>query len=515
MNKESQSLGQQDVSSENTAVEEQSNITNEIDVKFLRKCLGSNQRGDAKLFAKLFKDRFIFDHSEGRWYWFDSESHVWVQDNKNYALAALDKIVRVYLNASFVVAKEAAEMGVDSTDGTDDSAFFRKRVNQLNTTQRRKAVLELAAAGSDGLGITGDEWNSDLRFLPVKNGVIELMPDEPYFRPGKPTDMLKAQIPTAWPEDGFNARAPEWEKFLFAIFNSDMDVVAYLQRFIGYALSGLCNEDVFVIFQGQGRNGKSTLLGIVEKVFGELVCPIRAELLIKSDFSGSSAGPRADLIHLRNKRLAFASETGENMKLNEGIVKQLTGGDTIVARPPYGKREITFQPTHTVILQTNYLPIIGTGSYAMWQRVHVVNFPLSFGREPKGKNERQADPYLDSRLAAEAPGILAWAIKGYYEYRNKGLKPPKAVRLSTKQYQREQDVVGQFVAACCDLKPGAQTAAKDVYEAYHGWAGENDAEPMSQAMFGSSIKRLEAIEAKRVSSGMVYKGLALRDAALA
>jgi len=130
---------------------------------------------------------------------------------------------------------------------------------------------------------------------------------------------------------------------------------------------------------------------------------------------------------LKGKRIVWASETGEGRHLNIGKVKWLTGEDTITARAPFAKRQITFSPTHTLFLLTNHKPHITADDYAIWQRVHLVPFNLSFIDEPKTEYERKRDPDLSKKLKEEASGILAWLVRGCLSWRIEGLNPPRIV----------------------------------------------------------------------------------------
>lgn len=335
------------------------------------------QDGDAWLMKHLFKGRFCFDHAAGRWYkWAE---HYWKEDLIDEILASLDKVVEIYgqeADRQARIRKDLAKGGavvVDlfaPKDGKKDPAKLAeererallKKITLLQRKAYKKDTLELAAAGRGSLGIAGEEWDRDPWLLGCFNGVIELKTGR--FRPGKQEDYLLIVAPTRW--EGIEQPAPTWERFLKNIFSEDVSHIAYIQRLFGYAITGLRKEHILPILWGKGRNGKGTLLETLAYVLGPLAGPSQAEILLDQSRLRSSAAPSSDIIALRGRRLAWASETDEGRKLNAGRVKWLVGGDTLVGRAPFGRREITFSPTHTLFLLTNHKPKADPADYALW-----------------------------------------------------------------------------------------------------------------------------------------------------
>ena len=262
------------------------------------------------------------------------------------------------------------------------------RISLLQTVRRKKNVLILASSGEGSLGISGDEWDSDPFLLGCKNAVVDLRTG--IARAGMPGDYIKTVAPTDWM--GLDAQAPCFERTLREIFNDDQQVIDFVQRLFGLAMSGLSNERIFPILIGSGHNGKGTLIETIAEVTGGLSGPIQAEMLLKQSFTRSSAGPSPDIMSLQGKRLVWASETEEGRQLNVAKVKWLVGGDTLVGRHVQGKKEIKFNPTHTLFLMTNNEPAIPHDDPAIWDRVMLIRFPLSFVNDPSLPNERKRDP---------------------------------------------------------------------------------------------------------------------------
>ena len=470
--------------------------------------IGDNEKGDALLFRELHRGRFIFDHAASQWHVWDG--HFWRLDTVGEVLDGLDAVVDLYSKEHARVAAaavEAARAGKDTTASEEDEKALRKRISALQSRKRAENVVHLAAQGRDGLGIAGDEWDLDPWLLGCPNGVLELKTGD--IRAGyEESDFIKTPCPTEW--QGLDAPAPTWERFLHEIFDGDRALVDYLYRLLGYSITGVTTEHVLPVLHGKGRNGKSVLLETIAHVLGPLAAPVAPELMLQQPFAQSSQGPRADLVALRGRRIVWASETDEGRRLNAGRVKQLTGGDSITARAPYGKREVSFRPTHILLLLTNFRPRTDADDYALWQRLRLIPFNLAFVDNPTGPNERQRDPALPEKLKAEAPGILAWLVRGCLAWQERGLEAPESVVLATCAYQDGEDILGRFLDECCHMGPGAWCKARDIYAAYKGWCADSGCGAWSEKRFSERLSM--RFDRKRRKYGMIYEGVGLLGA---
>jgi len=258
---------------------------------------------------------------------------------------------------------------------------------------------------------------------------------------------------------------------------------------------------------GRGRNGKTTLMEIIAFVLGPYAVAIENHMLLKQQYTRSSGGARSDLMALRSKRLAYASETSDGQSFNSGEVKWLTGGGTITAREPYGKRPVSFPPTHTLFLDTNVLPHVNNYDFAFAQRVHVIDFTESFVNEPSNVHEHQADPYLLETLKKEASGILAWLVRGCWAWQAEGLNPSDSVKANNVDYQKSEDSLSHFISECCILGPDKIVKAGLLFEAYTEWCRRTGHEPMNQTNFGKKIK--DSFDFKSKDTGIHYVGIGL------
>jgi putative DNA primase/helicase len=469
--------------------------------------LRDSERGDSKLFISLYCNRFCYDHSLG--VWFSWNGFHWEEDGTNEVLAAVDKVAEAFgreADRQTAVQRKALNDGDrrGASDAEDLEKILRDRKSRLQTLQRRRNVLILASSGADSLGITGDEWDTDPWLLGCVNGVINLRDGS--FDRGKPELCIKTAAPTEW--SGLEVEAPTFERFLGDVFQGNAELVGYMQRLLGYSILGETVEHVLPILWGQGRNGKGTLLELLGHVLGQLAGPIPSETLLDHKYAQSGASHTADLMLLRGRRIAWASETAAGRSFSEAKVKWLCGGDTINARPPHGKSFISFRPSHTLFLLTNTKPHASAEDFAFWKRVHLIPFQLSFVDDPKRPNERKRDAALIQKLKKEASGILAWLVRGCLAWQSHGLNPPHVVLDATESYREEEDTIGHFIEGCCLVAPDSQVKADALYQAYRPWCADNGHRPLSSTNFG---KRMTERFTKRKSGCFLYVGVELNE----
>ena len=469
--------------------------------------LRRNEDGDAELFIQLHRERFLYDHAAGSWHvW---AGHYWKPDTREEALAGVVKVADVYLAEmkrqawARIKAEKAGQTKAADTAKVLEDAFGR-RVRDLQTIRRKQAVLHLARAGADSLGITGDEWDANPWALPVLNGIIDLRTGE--HRPGKPSDYFKSYAPTPW--EGMETEAPTWEAFLQSTFANDIELISFLSRLMGYATTGQTTEAILPILHGAGGNGKTVFLQTIADTLGpELSGPVEAELLLENRFHKLSGGPSSDLIHLRGRRLTWLSETNENRRLNAGKAKLLTGADYITGRAPHAVRQITFKPTHKIFLLTNHRPKVDAQDAALWRRVLLIPFELSFVVNPTKPNERKADLNLAEKLRAERPGILAWLVKGCLEWQRQGMNPPESVLAATAAYRDAEDTIKTFLVERCIEDKTLRVRAGVLYAAFKAWAEGNGERQTTGTKFGRYIG--ERFDSSKDEGGKFYIGLGL------
>lgn len=500
---------------------------------FIVRCLRANELGDGILFAYLHRDRHVYVGQADEWMWWSG--HHWsvdLVDKAHRASIAVEDVALAYEKAAVKATKDA-ENARDSSDKEAarrldrQAEEMRKRAFRLRSQGGRGRCLDFAKANHEyPMAIRGDEIDCEPWLLPVANGVIDLRTGE--IEPGKPEDYLMKSSPVAW--EGIDTPCPEWDRFLLEIMDGDAEMVAFLQRAFGYGITGLSREHIFLLLHGRGRNGKGILTEIIQETLGggdatsTLAGPVQSEMLLDQG-KRNAAGPSPDIMSLRGMRLAFASETDEGQKFSSARVKWLSGGDTLTGRYPHDKRNVSFTPTHLLVLLTNHRPHAPAADFAFWERLLLVDFPLSFvDRQPQKPTERPMDKELKDRLRGELPGILAWLVRGCLAWQMAGgLKPPEKVRQATAEYQRDEDTMADFVEDVCLIAPSesdpslVRTRATDLFDAFGLWyrinVTSNPKKQMSQKRFGKLMA--EKFDRERKGGVYYYYGVELDEASVA
>jgi putative DNA primase/helicase len=289
--------------------------------------------------------------------------------------------------------------------------------------------------------------------------------------------------------------------------DGDKEMSQFMQRLLGYCLSGLTTERIFPILYGQdGQNGKGTLLETLKKILGKLAGSIPAETLLQSRFDNTGAQARPDLMQLRGKRLAWCSETNKGKVLDVAKVKWLSGGDTIVARHLH-QNLVEFEPTAKLFLLTNHQPKVDGGDSALFYRLLMIPFMLSFVPNPTLPHERKRDEGLQDKMIAEASGILAWLYQGFRMWRQHGLNPPNKVLLATRDFKNDNDTISQFLSDACLIMPGVRVKPTELYKKYKSFCDELSLEAeKEQSFFGTMKRRFKQEKNKR---GRWYVGICL------
>ena len=291
---------------------------------------------------------------------------------------------------------------------------------------------------------------------------------------------------------------PDLESFLNTIFEGNDEIIDFLQRSVGYSLSASTSERIFFILVGKGANGKSTFLRTMLQLMGDYGTTLPMQTLMEQGSGGSQTN---DLASLHAKRFVAASEGEASQKLAESKIKWITGGDRIKCRYLY-KDFFEFDPHFKLRLATNNLPAVSGSDDAVWARIRVVEFPVCIPPERQDKE-------LSEKLMKELPGVLNWGLEGYHQWKEKGLCPPVQVTNATKSYRDENDIVQQWLNACCVPIANQETPMKALYESYCGWCQQSGFEPKPSAVFGKELTR-KGFEILKRRDGNCRRGIALK-----
>ena len=478
-----------------------------ITSEFVLECLYANELGDGILFAAIHKKKFLND---GTWMVFGD--HNWKEAIIGEPKSAVEEVALQYLKEAKNIGNKISE-AVDAGDKETIVSLqkiqnnLHKRVFRLRSDRGRKACLEFARINPvNGMGIEDGKFNLAPMDYGCNNGKINLYDGE--LEPGRSEDMISKASPIDF--YGKDTPAPNWDTFLNQIFDGNQSMIDYIRRMFGYCMTGLTVERFMPIMQGSGNNGKTTLVETVSNVFGPMAVVVRPELLLDQGRIPSSGAATPEIMVLRYTRIATASETDQGRRFSTSRVKWLIGSDSLTGRYLYEKRDVQFLPTHKLLLLTNHRPDVSGDDDSFWEKIHLIPFPLSFVlRKPEKDHERPADKYLRQKLLDEAPGILAWMVRGCLEWQERGLDPPPAVIDASREYRRDEDLIQHFVDDCCNEVKGAETTAKDLYDCFKKWWETNiSRKPLSQKKFGGMLGK----KFQRSKSGTCrYFGVILRE----
>ncbi|MCH8837044.1 MAG: DNA primase, partial [Candidatus Marinimicrobia bacterium] len=276
-----------------------------------------------------------------------------------------------------------------------------------------------------------------------------------------------------------------WLGFLDHAMGGNEDLVAFLQRAVGYSLTGHIDERCMFVPYGSGRNGKTTFVETIAKMMGDYAGGLRSETLMLKRWDTIPS----DIAALKGKRFVTVAEAGEHARLDESLVKQITGGDTIKARFMYAEL-FEFQPECKLWLSTNHKPAIRGPDPAIWDRIRLVPFSVRIA-DPKPRRE------VDAMFKAEMAGIMAWAVQGMLQWYEGGLAEPDGVIAATAQYQSESDAVGAFIAECCELGIDFKESSGDLFAAYRYWAEREGERSISHQMFGRKLAERDVLTLNR------------------
>ncbi len=367
-------------------------------------------------------------------------------------------------------------------DDDDTRKSYTTFVNKMGDRRMRDRILKDATGE---LRISAGEFDSNPYLINCLNGTYSL--EDFTFREHKWSDFLTMQ--TAFKHTvSRDVKCERWETFIDEVTQGDKNKADFLQRALGYSLLGMSNEECMFILHGKTtRNGKSTLLNTIEIMLGDYAKVAPVGMICRGDRQKDAEAASPTLVGLKGKRFVTMSESNEYGKLDEEKIKQLTGGEEISARALY-QSAITFKPQFTLWLSCNDLPMVTDKSLFASERIKVVEFNRHFSPE-------EQDTHLKDELTSPEAmsGIFMWLVRGYIHYKERGLTMTKELKKVVIDYEKDNDLVLQFLESRCERVPEeeekAVIKAKDLYNAYKIWAKSEGAYILSARKFNAEMER--------------------------
>jgi P4 family phage/plasmid primase-like protien len=434
--------------------------------------------GNAQRMYAFAKDQVLYVPHFNKWYtWAGTHYN---EDNNFAVLAMAKQIVR--------------HMYTELAQIHDDE----KRKKQLSwivqseSRSRLEAMIALLRS-EPGISVRPDSLDQYPMLLPVKNGCIDLRTGD--LLPADPAHKLTICLDVEYDP---SAECPLWEKFLIRIMGGNLELVSFIQRLAGHALTGDATGKYMVFMWGpKGNNGKSTLVETLMKLLGPYAMKSPTEMIMAKSYRG---GVPNDVARLRGVRFTVTNEVDEGMTLSESVIKDLTGYDTLTARFMRGEF-FDFAPSHKLWMYGNHKPEIRGTDPAIWDRVKLIPFEVEIPADER-------DPHLLDKLAQELPGILAWAVKGCLAWQRMGINAPEIVKVATSEYRAEQDMMGQFFEDCCDMGRSYEVPANALYQTYEAWCKETGIKPETGTKFGRDLG-MRGFGVERGGKGKLRQGIQL------
>lgn len=451
--------------------------------------------GNAQRLHDAFGEELRYSYVEKKWLYYKDGK--WHYDNIGWHRRLADAAT-VLMEQELTLYQDDPDMEKAFRKHLKKSRSFAGKTNMLREAEHYAPILPSMLDGNKTV-------------IGCKNGIVDL-------RSGQLTThhreaFLTKQASAAYDPD---APAPQlWLRFLDDIFGGDKALIRYVQKCVGYSLTGTTSEQCAFFLYGTGRNGKSTFLEIIRSIMGDYATNIQPQTIMINPKSGNA--PTSDIARLKGARLVTSVEPNEGMRLDEGLLKQLTGDDVVTARKMFSE-EFEFKPEFKLWMATNHKPTIRGTDTGIWRRIHLIPFEVQIP-------EDRVDRHLKYKLAKETESIFRWAVEGCLLWQREGLTMPKQVMDAVKEYRHEMDVISAFMDANCERSASAgdmpsnacgeavrySVKASQLYAVYARWAEENNEYKMSNTKFGAEMaKRFERIKRK---DGWHYVGIRLHTSA--
>lgn len=439
--------------------------------------------GNAERFVAMFKDQVKYCTIYKKWFIWNGK--LWEQDDTGKIITYAIECVRNIIHDADLLP-----------DGDKRKALIQHSLKS-ESNGRLKALLDIAS-GMPAITVRSEDLDQNPWLLNCQNGTINLRTGK--LQEHNPKDYI-TRICTA--EYDPECTIPLWTQLMEKITSSDQEYMRYIQKALGYSLTGDISEQAIFLLYGTGSNGKSTMLNIFAALLGGYAQSTSSDTFMQK----KNESVNNDIARLKGARFVSAIEMEEGKRMAESLIKSMTGGDKLVTRFLYGEF-FEYIPQFKVFLAVNHKPMIKDTTNSIWRRIKIMEFTNTFTEQERDKN------FPAKIMAKELPGILAWAVQGCLLWQQEGIMAPDIVAAATREYREEMDSFSHFFNECCVVKENARVTNKMLRAKYDEWCKENGEWALTQKPF--SQKLLERGYEKRNSSAngsAEWYGFALRGEA--
>lgn len=439
--------------------------------------------GNAERFAAMFKDCIKYCSIYKKWFIWNGK--YWEQDDTGKIITYAIECVRSIIHEADLLP-----------EGDKRKAMVQHSLKSESSGKLR-ALLEIAC-GMPDIAIRSEDLDRDVWLLNCESGTVNLKTGKLQAHNPKDfiTKLCRAHMDAA-------CAIPLWMQLLCKVTKGDKNMQRYIQKALGYALTGDTSEQAIFILYGTGSNGKSTLLNVFADMLGGYAQTTPADTFMQKKNDAVSN----DIARLKGARFVAAIEMEEGKRMAEALIKSMTGGDKLVTRFLYGEF-FEYAPQFKVFLAVNHKPIIRDTTNSIWRRIKLIPFSSTFTEQERDKN-------FPARIAAtELPGILAWAVQGCLLWQQEGLTMPDFVTEATREYKDEMDSFATFFFECCDARESGRVSNKLLRAKYDEWCRENGEYTLSQRPFSQKLIERGYVKKNSSANGAIeWHGFVLRGEA--
>lgn len=413
--------------------------------------------GNAERFAAMFKDQVKYCAIYKKWFIWNGKR--WEQDDTGKIITYAIECVRNIIHDADLLP-----------EGDKRKSLIQHSLKS-ESSGKLKALLEIAS-GMPAITVRSEDLDQNPWLLNCQNGTIDLRTGK--LKPHDPKDYITRICAAAYKPD---CAIPLWTQLTEKITGGDKEYIRYIQKALGYALTGDISEQAIFILYGTGSNGKSTMLNIFAALLNGYAQSTSSDTFMQK----KNESVNNDIARLKGARFVSAIEMEEGKRMAESLIKSMTGGDKLVTRFLYGEF-FEYVPQFKVFLAVNHKPDIRDTTNSIWRRIKIMEFNNTFTEQERDKN------FPTKIMAKELPGILAWAVQGCLDWQQNGINAPDIVEAATRAYKEEMDSFSHFFNECCVVREGARVSNKMLRAKYDEWCAENGERGLTQRPFSRKLR---------------------------